>query len=185
MSKNRTILIKKIIVLILCILIVIRIITLVMSKYETSSNSEANIDTAFYVLNDDYQTMSLNLDSLIPSSNPYVYTFSISNEKDGNVTETDLVYNLKIRTTTNLPLTFELLENENTISDITGSVNKDADGTYFRTISVGDRYFKHSISGTNIYKLVVSFPEDFTSIAYQDIIELVEISVTSSQTTIQ
>ena len=78
MSKNRTILIKKIIVLILCILIVIRIITLVMSKYETSSNSEANIDTAFYVLNDDYQTMSLNLDSLIPSSNPYVYTFSIS-----------------------------------------------------------------------------------------------------------
>ena len=87
MAKKSTILLKKVIVLIICILIVIRIITLVMASYETTANSEANVDTAFYVLNEDYQDMTLNLDSLLPSSNPYTYTFSISNKKDGNIAE--------------------------------------------------------------------------------------------------
>ena len=118
MAKKSTILLKKVIVLIICILIVIRIITLVMASYETTANSEANVDTAFYVLNEDYQDMTLNLDSLLPSSNPYTYTFSISNEKDGNIAETDIEYDLKIRTTTNLPLAISLLENENNIADI-------------------------------------------------------------------
>lgn len=185
MQRKKIILLKKTIVLIVCILIIFRIITLIMARYESSSNSEANIDTAFYVLNDDYQQMTLKLDSLIPSPTPYTYTFSISNEKNGNVTETDMEYNLQIRTTTNLPLTYQLLENDNTITDFTNKVEKDNDGTYFRTIKVDPRYFKHSESGTNIYKLIVTFPEDFSNINYQDIIELVEISVTSTQTTIQ
>ena len=185
MPKKSIILLKKVIVLIICLLIVIRIITLIMARYESSSNSEANIDTAFYILNDDYQQMTLNLDSIIPGSEPYTYTFSISNEKDGHITETDMEYNLKIRTTTNLPLTYQLLENENTIDDFTNEVDKDGDGTYFRTMKVGPRYYKHSISGTNTYKLIVNFPEDFTDINYQDIIELIEISVSSTQTIIQ
>ena len=61
---------------------------------------------------------------------------SISNEKDGNIAETDIEYNLKIRTTTNLPLSISLLENENNIADITTNVEKDTDGTYFRTIAI-------------------------------------------------
>ena len=185
MAKKSTILLKKVIVLIICILIVIRIITLVMASYETTANSEANVDTAFYVLNEDYQDMTLNLDSLLPSSNPYTYTFSISNEKDGNIAETDIEYDLKIRTTTNLPLAISLIENENNIADITTNVEKDTDGTYFRTIAMGPRYFKHSEQGINLYTLVVDFSENYSSIDYQDIIELVEISVDSTQTTIQ
>ena len=178
MQKKKIILLKKFIVLIICILIVIRLITLIMARYTSNTSSEANVDTAFYVLNDDYQQMTLNLDSLIPNSTPYTYTFSISNEKDGHITETDMQYDLQIRTTTNLPLTYQLLENDTTIADFT-------DGTYFRTMKVNSRYFKHSVSGINIYKLIITFPADFTSINYQDLIELVEISVTSTQTIIQ
>lgn len=185
MSKKKIILLKKFIVLIICILIVIRLITLIMARYTSNTSSEANVDTAFYVLNDDYQQMTLNLDSLIPNSTPYTYTFSISNEKDGHITETDMQYDLQIRTTTNLPLTYQLLENDTTIADFTNEINKDPDGTYFRTMKVGSRYFEHSVSGINIYKLIITFPADFTSINYQDLIELVEISVTSTQTIIQ
>lgn len=185
MSRKNKILLKKVIILILCILILIRIITLVMSRYETTADSEANIDTAFYILNEDYQEMTLNLDSLLPSSNPYTYVFTISNEKDGHIAETDLEYKLKLRTTTNLPLTFELLENNNEIIDLTTKTEQDDDGTYFRTIELGSRYFKHSNESINTYTLVVNFSEDYSSIDYQDVIELIEISVDSTQTTIQ
>lgn len=184
MSRKNTILLKKIIVLIICILIVIRIITLVMARYETNTESEANVDTAFYILNEDFQTMTLNLDSLFPSPTPYTYTFSVSNEKDGNITETDMEYNLKIRTTTNLPLTIELLENSNNVEGIDVSIDTDENGTYFRTFIVPARYFKHSEAGINNYTLIISFPEDYSSVDYQDIIELVEISIDSTQTTI-
>lgn len=185
MSRKYKILLKKIIILILCILILIRIITLVMSRYETTADSEANIETAFYILNDDYQEMTLNLDSLLPSANPYTYDFTISNEKDGDIAETDLEYVLKIRTTTNLPLTFELLENNNEVTDITTKTEQDSDGTYFRTMEMGTRYFRHSNESINTYTLVVNFSEDYSSIDYQDVIELIEISVNSMQTTIQ
>ena len=185
MLRKNKILLKKVIILILCILILIRIITLVMSRYETTADSEANIDTAFYILNEDYQEMTLNIDSLLHSANTNTYVFTISNEKDGNIAETDLEYNLKIRTTTNLPLTFELLENDNEITDITTKTEQDSDGTYFKTIELGARYFRHSVRSINTYTLVVNFSEDYSSIDYQDVIELIEISVDSTQTTIQ
>ena len=84
MQKKKIILLKKFIVLIICILIVIRLITLIMARYTSNTSSEANVDTAFYVLNDDFQQMTLNLDSLIPNSTPYTYTFSISNATNVN-----------------------------------------------------------------------------------------------------
>lgn len=53
--------------------------------------------------------MTLNLDSLIPNSTPYTYTFSISNEKDGHITETDMQYDLQIRTTIKSPIDLPII----------------------------------------------------------------------------
>lgn len=69
----------KIIILLILILIAIKIIRYTFSIFESNSNSTASVNIAYYVLNDDYQEMTLNLGTLLPRDNPYVYTFSVAN----------------------------------------------------------------------------------------------------------
>lgn len=183
MIKKRTkILYAKLIVLTLCLFIVARIFNIVLSKYETEANSSADVDIAFYLFNEDFKTMELNLESLVPREEKYTYLFNIGNQDGEEVAEIDLEYNLTIRTTTNLPLTYELYMNgENIIK--TNEIIQDEDGTYFRVITTDTQELKYREPKTNQYELVVYFSGKYNTINYQDIIELLEITVESKQAT--
>ena len=189
MSKSQKRLYAKIIILITCVIILARIFVLVWSRYESEATSNANVDIAFYLLNEDFQEMTLNLGKIVPQNNVYIYTFSIGNEEDEKVAEVDLTYDLTIRTTTNLPLTFDLYMNqdytdENSVSIIkTNEINPDEDGTYFRTITTNTEELYYTEPKTNIYTLVVYFPSTYNTEEYQDIIEMLEITVDSRQMT--
>ena len=52
--------------------------------------------------------MNIKLGMLEPRAEEYSYTFSVSNNDNAKRTETSLEYDLKIITTTNLPLTYEV-----------------------------------------------------------------------------
>ena len=140
-----------------------------------------------YILNADYQTMNIKLDSMIPRIPPYVHNFSISNYNDTARTDLNIEYTLSLRTTTNLPLIYELYLNEE--HDDTGANNiiisntsgVDADGTYFRTITTNPKTFGYKNDEINFYQLVIYFPEIYTATQYQDVIEGVEIIVNSRQ----
>lgn len=153
-----------------------------MSKYESNSNSKANVDIAFYVLNEDYQSMTLNLGKIAPSNNLYTYNFSVSNEKDGKIAEVDIEYELKIRSTTNLPLEMHLykIENENKIEG-TSTIEQDEDGMYFNIFKVDKCIFYYSTPRTDSYTLEILFPEKYNEETYQDITDLIEISVDAKQ----
>lgn len=179
----------KLVILVLCFLIIARIFGLVLSKYESISNSYANVDIAFYLLNEDFQTMTLNLASLLPRNDAYTFEFSIGNQAGEDMAEIDIEYELTLRTTTNLPLTYELYMNEqytdvgatNIIKENT--VAKDEHGTYFRTMTT-DKITLPYIQGiTNLYQLVVYFPAGYDQEKYQDVIELLEINVNGQQVT--
>lgn len=186
-SKNKKLLIAKLIILIICVILVARIFALVLSRYESNTNSNANVDIAFYLLKEDYKQMTLNLGTILPKNEKYVYTFSIGNEEGSKVAEVDLRYNLKIRTTTNLPLTYELYrdqdyDNPNSANIIrTNEVTKDEDGTSFRNIGTDEVLLRYKEPETNTYYLVVNFPENYNEKKYQDIIEMIEISVDAKQ----
>lgn len=179
----------KLVILVLCFLIIARIFVLVLSKYESISNSYANVDIAFYLLKEDFQTMTLNLASILPQNNAYTYEFSIGNQVGEDIAEVDIEYELTLRTTTNLPLTYELYMNElytdqgatNIIKENT--IDLDKDGTYFRTMTTDKIILKYTEGKTNLYQLVVYFPENYNQENYQDIIELIEINVNGQQIT--
>jgi len=179
----------KLVILVLCFLIIARIFVLVLSKYESISNSYANVDIAFYLLKEDFQTMTLNLASLLPQDNAYTFEFSIGNQAGEDVAEIDIEYELSVRTTTNLPLTYELYMNESyTDSGATNiikenNVSQDEYGTYFRTITTEKITLPYTEGKTNLYQLVIYFPEDYDQEKYQDIIELLEINVNGQQVT--
>ena len=107
MSKKKKRLYAKLVILILCLIIVLRIFTLIWSKYESEGVSNANVDIAFYLLKEDFKDMTLNLAKIFPRNDAYIYTFSIGNQDENEVAEVDLTYNLTLRTTTNLPLSYE------------------------------------------------------------------------------
>ena len=175
MNKKVRRLYAKFIILILCFLIVIRIFILALSKYESQSNAEAK--------------MTLNLDLIEPRENKYIYTFSIGNQDGDKTAEIDLKYDLTIRTTTNLPLTYKLYMNQEYNAEDateivkTNEIAPDEDGTYFRTITTDTSYLKYTEPKTNIYQLVIYFPKVYNTENYQDIIESLEIIVKSEQVT--
>ena len=189
MSLNKKLkrLYAKLIILILCLCILVRIFTLVLSKYESSSNSVAEVDVAFYLLHEDYKTMTLNLDSFFPRDEAYVYDFAIGNQNGEEKAEVDLEYELTIRTTTNLPLTYKLYMNEkydeNNVTDIIkeNEIYQDEDGTYFRKMTTEKVELKYTETKTNTYELVVFFPSNYNTEEYQDIIEAIEINVNGQQ----
>ena len=177
----------KLLILVFVLILLIKMISFTSSKYESRANTKPNIIVAFYVLNKDYQSMNLNLDELFPREEPYIYTFSISNTKGQKRCQTDLEYELSIKTTTNLPITYELYKNQNYNDDNATSIKKtdeiiqDEDGTYFRIITTETESFSFREDETNIYQLVVHFPQEYNTINYQDIIEGIEITVNSKQ----
>ncbi len=187
-KKNKHIFLKTIII-ILGILVATRLFVLILAKYESVSNSNANVDVAFYLLKDDYKTMTTNLESLFPQDDAYIYNFSIGNEDGTQKAEVDLEYELSIRTTTNLPLIYELYMNQdykdsNAKNIITeNNIELDEQGTYFRKIKTDKVKLSYKEGITNLYQLVVHFPKKYNTENYQDIIELIEITVDAHQVT--
>lgn len=188
MIRNRKkFLYKKLVILIICFFIVLRIFSLVLSKYQDEAWSVAEVDVAFYLLKEDLQSMTINLDSLFPQENAYIYTFSIGNTDGTNTAEVDLTYDLKLKTTTNLPLKYKLYMNENYTDKnakdiiIKDEIIQDDDGTYFKEISTDTQTLEYTKNTTNVYQLVVEFPENYDDESYQDIIEAIEISIEGKQ----
>lgn len=186
-KKNINVNKLKFLIILILIFVIIKIVNFTISKYEASSNSSADLGIACYILKDDYQTMSVNLGSLLPREEPYVYSFTVANNDGTNRTETNLEYDLTIRTTTNLPIQFELYKNENYTDagaqNIITSVNTEADecGTYFTTYTIPKTNFGFTSNEQNTYNLVVYFPSIYSAIQYQDVIENIEIVLESKQ----
>ena len=188
-NKKLRILYVKMVILILSCLIIARIFILVLSKYESISNSYANVDIAFYLLKEDYKTMTIDLASIVPRDNEYIFEFSIGNQEGEQIAEVDLEYELTLRATTNLPLGYKLYLNEEYTSEGStkiikeNTVNFDEYGTYFRTMTTEKILLKYTEGKTNLYQLVVTFPQNYNSEIYQNVLELLEINVNAEQVT--
>lgn len=190
-KKRRKVTKIKILVILILLLIIAKIINFTLSKYESNATSAAELGIAYYILDEDFQTMSINLNSLVPRNEPYVYSFTVENNDGTNRTETAIEYDLTLRTTTNLPLIMELYKNEN--YDDAGAQNiidtlarpkvtlADSAGTYFTTYTTDTSTFGFTNNEQNTYYLVVYFPATNTAIQYQDVIENIEIMIESRQ----
>lgn len=181
----------KLIIIAIILLVLYKIIFSSYSLYESEANSSADVDVAFYLLKDDYKSKVIALEDMIPGTTQKC-EFSISNYYVDNqgkdvVSETDMEYHLKIRTTTNLPLEYKLYMNQNSANPGANNiieiplVTQDQDLMYFKQLVDHVQTFPYTQGQTNTYTLVVTFPDVFKTVEYQDIIECIEISIDSKQ----
>jgi len=179
MKKKRKILS----IILILIAILLSIIYTIMARYRSKATATAEgIEIAYYVLDTDYQTRTLNVGEMLPSEETYDYIITVTNEKDGIISETAMDYTVNIKTTTNLPLKY-------TLTDETGSKNQvdsmetiqDENGVYYLNFKTASKELGLE-KETHKYILSIEFPIEYKANSeYADIIELVEITVDSKQ----
>ena len=172
----------KLILLLLCFIVVMQIFFLAISRYESSSSSNADIDIAFYLFNEDYQEMTLNLGEIVPNGEEHTYNFSVSNNKDDKMAEVDIEYELVVKATTNLPLEYRFFkETDGDRVEATEEVIQDEYGTYFKTFKIDKQTFTYTTPRVDNYTLTITFPEQYNHENYQDILDMIEVSVEAKQ----
>lgn len=188
-SKKKFVLFNKINLLIIILLILLKLLPVTLSRYESNATGETNTNIAYYLLEPNYYTDNIKLNTLGIQQEPYVYNFTISNFNENNHSEVDLTYILSIVTTTNIPLRYELYENEdytstnktNLITTNNTVIEPDSYGTYFQTITMNEEEMLYSEDVTNSYTLLIYYDGNNANSKYQDTIEGVRIIIDSKQ----
>ena len=167
-------------------LIAISSIDLTKSRYENETFIRIKPTLAFFVVDVTTQSGQIKLESMTPRTNPYLYTFNVSNFHNNKRANVDLTYTIEIITTTNMPLTFQIYRgngvSQNEIdSDVTTTND---DGVYFRHLVINDtNTMLYTTNTTDVYTLSVTFPEMYKANAddYAGIIDLVDIKINAEQ----
>lgn len=184
MKKNNLI---KITLLFFLIIFLACLVPFTKSKYESQTIANFKNDVAIYLVETSFKEVDINIPDLVPSTEPYIYNFTISNTDGENISEVNIEYELYIKTTTNLPLKYELYLNEDykDPSSInifeTEEIITDEYGTFYRKVGIPKRYFYYDIETTDKYTLVINFPIDYNNSIYENCIESIELIVDSKQ----
>lgn len=188
MMRKRKASLPTTIFLFVLLVLIITLFPLTYSRYESKATSDTNIPVARYILEAGYQYIDVSIPNLVPRVTPYVYNFTIANNKDGQRTETLMEYDLKVVTTTNLQLDYELYINEDyqsssAINKLTSTnIIQDDDGTYFKEMATPKSYFTYEYNEINNYTLLVYFPITHKNYKYQNQVESIFIIIESKQT---
>lgn len=179
--------IYKILVLFGLIVILACVFPFTKSRYEKSMVATFKNEVAVYLFETSVKNIPIEIESLSPSDEPYVYSFTVSNNDGKNISEVSIEYDLYVKTTTNLPLQYELYLNEDYTSNNATNLFENEEliqdeyGTYYRKVSINTRYFGYEQMETDRYTLLITFPKIYNSEKYQNLIESIELYIDSRQ----
>ena len=179
----------------LCIAILIAILVFIVllktfGRYESNATGSAEAEVAFFVVDQSFETKTILLGEIVPSSEPYVYKFLVSNFNSKKRAEVNIEYDIEFITTTNLPLEYEIYKNEN-YNDV-GANNiisnsyklQDDYGTYFNHLIIDEKgSFSFKTNQTDEYYLVVKFNENYKDnpYKYEGVVESVRVEINAKQ----
>lgn len=173
---------NKVFILIALLIILLLIMPISYSIFYSQKDSNITVDAAYYVIDTNIISDTIKLDDIIPSEENYNYVFTISNYKDGYRSETDMEYDLVIKTTTNLPLNYSLYLNDENQNIFSGDeIITDEDGMYFRKLTTSTKTLSHLNDEINTYTLSVNFPKTYEDSLIDYSVEAIIIEINSRQ----
>lgn len=174
-------------IILLVTIVLISTFNLTESRYETDTRIKLSPSLAFFVVGVSTQSGQIKLESMIPRSEPYLYTFNVSNFDSSNKkANVDLTYSIEIITTTNMPLEFKIFKGENLSQNEIDSntYETDENGVYYRHLVIdGISTMPFNAWTTDVYTLWVSFPLEnkLKPDSYEGVIDLVDIKIDAEQ----
>lgn len=173
-------------VLLVLVGVVISTSNITYSKYETNTKVNLKPAIAFFIVDVDNQTQSIKLESMVPSDEPYMYRFDVSNFKDDKKANVDLKYKIELITTTNMPLEFRVFKDPDLSNNIVSNTTytTDDNGVFYKHLIIDDinpMYFSNK--KTDVYYLWVKFPKQYENSPehYSGNIDLVDIKINAEQ----
>lgn len=173
-------------ILVIITIVALGTFNLTQARYETETSIRVSPNLAFFVVDVSTQSGQIQLDGMLPSATPYLFTFNVSNFKDNKRANVDLTYSIEIITTTNMPLNFRIFKGNNSSQNEIDSdtFTTDDDGVYYRHLVINDvSTFYYNANSTDIYTLWVEFPLQYKNSPtdYAGIIDLVDIKINAEQ----
>ncbi len=172
--------------IVMLLIITIAAFDLTQARYETATEVRIEPDLAFFIVDVGNQTGQIKLESMLPSTTPYLYTFNVSNFKDTKKANVDLKYSIEIITTTNMPLNYKVYKGTNMTNNKVSNdyFVTDDNGMYYRHLVINDiSYFNYNQKQTDVYTLWVEYPIEYKAYPkeYAGIIDLVDIKINAEQ----
>ncbi len=172
--------------IVMLLIITIAAFDLTQARYETATEVRIEPDLAFFIVDVESQTGQIKLESMLPSTTPYLYTFNVSNFKDTKKANVDLKYSIEIITTTNMPLNYKVYKGTNMTNNKVSNdyFVTDDNGMYYRHLVINDiSYFNYNQKQTDVYTLWVEYPIEYKAYPkeYAGIIDLVDIKINAEQ----
>ena len=210
--------IRKCIIIILIIVLIffaIKFIRRAFSRYESDGMSTGDVSLAFWVVNESLTNEDIMIENIqplpinAPDRENYIKNieFTIQNYKDTIVSQVPLKYEMKILSTTNLPLEYELYQygDDNVLKTekcvVSNELIKDEYGTVYREIkaipsrsNINDFFFKkvEGEEGKEIDKFLLKIwlPDyendgydynDNQNYVFADLIDYINIEIKATQ----
>lgn len=173
-------------ILLIITIVAIGTFKITQARYESQTDINVSPNLAFFIVDVGSQSGQIQLDGMLPSETPYVYSFNVSNFKNNKRANVDLTYSIEIITTTNMPLNFKIFKGSSSTQDVIDSdaFTTDENGVYYRHLLINEAStFSYSANQTDIYKLWVEFPLQYKNNPndYAGIIDLIDIKINAEQ----
>ena len=185
-DKKRLLKSLTILLLIAIIIFAINQIRKTLAKYQTEGDAQRDVDVAFWIVDNSFQTERILVEDIYPRRDPFEYTFTVSNfNQEGQKAETDLEYDITITASTYLPLSYEISK-DGVICTKDDQLYMDNDNTYYRQIQLlakdNDFSMDSNINETDTLVMKITFPEEYSSNSeYADLIEDIKIELSARQ----
>ena len=187
-DKKRMGIAMKLTMLVLGALLIINLIDITYSRYQSNANINIQSSVALFLIDQGTQTASIALEGLEPASDYYTYKINVRNYKQNFRTQVDLTYHIKFETTTNLPITLHVYRNEdysaNATDIITSSGYRSDDDVRYKVYNTSQDYqFHFSANEQDYYTIAVDYPISYKNFpdSYQGKIELLSVIITAEQ----
>lgn len=156
------------------------------ARYENTTAIRVTPALSFFIVDVESVTGQIQLEGMVPRSEPYLYSFNVSNFKNNKKANVDLTYSIEIITTTNIPLNFRIFRGNNLEQNEVDvdTTTTDSNGVYYRHLIINDtNIMNYNEFCTDVYTLWVEFPETYKSSpnSYSGIIDLVDIKIDAEQ----
>ena len=189
-DKKRFLFVAQIAFIFLAFAIIVDAFSDTYSRYESNVDLNANANVAFFIIDQGTYENTISLTGLEPRTDPFYFTFYVANYNlENKRSKVDMNYNIKFETTTNLPLTYEIIRNQSFQGSYTNIISstttrQDEYDVFYKVLANSQTYnFYHNRNELDIYKLKVIFPESYNNYPnlYQGGVELFSIIIDAEQ----